>query len=97
MRANFQFDEYPFVLLAAPNGIGKTSVIDAIEWCLTGSIGRLKNSYDLRSTNDAERKINVNGILKYKNAVPEDFVSVEVCIKQGDEEHKYVEARKRMN
>lgn len=84
-------------MLAAPNGIGKTSVIDAIEWCLTGSIGRLKNSYDLRSTNDAERKINVNGILKYKNAVPEDLVSVEVCIKQGDEEHKICRSQKRMN
>lgn len=94
-EANFQFDEYPFVLLAAPNGIGKTSVIDAIEWCLTGSIGRLKNSYDLRSTNDAERKINVNGILKYKNAVPEDLVSVEVCIKQGDEEHKICRSQKK--
>lgn len=94
-EASFQFDEYPFVLLAAPNGIGKTSVIDAIEWCLTGSIGRLKNSYDLRSTNDAERKINVNGILKYKNAAPEDWVSVEVCIREGDEEHKICRSQKR--
>lgn len=94
-EASFQFDEYPFVLLAAPNGIGKTSVIDAIEWCLTGSIGRLKNSYDLRSTNDTERKINVNGILKYKDAAPEDWVSVEVCIGEGDEEHKIYRSQKK--
>lgn len=86
-EANFQFDENPFVLLAAPNGIGKTSVIDAIEWCLTGNIGRLKNSYDLRSTNASERKINVSGILKFKDARSEDRVSVEVCVKDGDEEH----------
>lgn len=33
-----RFDNVPFVLLSAPNGSGKTSVIDAIEWCLTGSI-----------------------------------------------------------
>ena len=29
-EANFQFGENSFVLLAAPNGIGKTSVIDAM-------------------------------------------------------------------
>ena len=86
-EANFQFGENSFVLLAAPNGIGKTSVIDAIEWCLTGNIGRLKNSYDLRSTNASERKINVSGILKFKDARSEDRVSVEVCVKDGDEEH----------
>ena len=36
----FRFGEKPFVLLAVQNGVGKTTVIDAIEWCLTGSIGR---------------------------------------------------------
>ena len=35
------FQGKPVVLLSAANGIGKTTTIDAIEWCLTGNIGRL--------------------------------------------------------
>lgn len=37
----FDFEEKPLVLLVAPNGTGKTSLLDAIEWCLTGDIKRL--------------------------------------------------------
>lgn len=72
------FGDTPFVLLSAPNGSGKTSVIDAIEWCLTGSIGRLKEAYDNRSTNNAERKKNWDGILKNKNAGKQEYVEVEL-------------------
>ena len=36
------FNDKSVVLLSAANGIGKTTTIDAIEWCLTGEIGRLK-------------------------------------------------------
>lgn len=69
-----------FVLLSASNGMGKTTVIDAIEWGLTGSIGRLKAAYELRSTNDTERKSsdNLAGILKNKNAKPKESVFVEL-------------------
>ena len=35
------FNDKSVVLLSAANGIGKTTTIDAIEWCLTGEIGRL--------------------------------------------------------
>ncbi len=35
------FNDKPVVLLSAANGIGKTTTVDAIEWCLTGNIGRL--------------------------------------------------------
>ena len=45
------FQNKPVILLSAANGVGKTTVADAIEWCLTGKIGRLKASYDTRSTN----------------------------------------------
>lgn len=74
------FDGKPFVLLSAPNGIGKTSVIDAIEWCLTGNIGRLKLAYDNRSTNSDERRKNLDGILKNKNANSNDYVEVELTV-----------------
>lgn len=72
----FSFKDRKFILLSASNGKGKTTVIDAIEWCLTGNIGRLANSYDTRSTNYEERKKNVDGLLKNKNCPDEEEVSV---------------------
>ncbi len=73
----FNLEGKPFVLLSAPNGLGKTTLIDAIEWCLTGNIGRLENSFKSRGTSSPEeKKENVEGILKNKNANADD----EVCV-----------------
>ncbi|WP_399632710.1 AAA family ATPase [Sporosarcina sp. SG10008] len=36
------------ILLGGPNGYGKTSLLDAIEWCFTGSVHRLKEDYSTR-------------------------------------------------
>jgi uncharacterized Zn finger protein (UPF0148 family) len=36
------------VLIGGANGFGKTSIIDAVEWCLTGTIKRLKQEFELR-------------------------------------------------
>ena len=80
----FVFDGKPFILLSAPNGLGKTTLIDAIEWCFTGNIGRLKAAYDSRSTNIDERKKNVKGILKNKNAKSSDKVCVKLQIFNGN-------------
>lgn len=92
-----RFDNVPFVLLSAPNGSGKTSVIDAIEWCLTGSIGRLKAAYDKRSTNNNERKVNWDGILKNKDADVNDFVEVTLTYEDGDREYTLVRKQKADN
>lgn len=80
----FEFYGKPFILLSAPNGLGKTTLIDAIEWCFTGNIGRLKAAYDSRSTNNDERKKNVKGILKNKNAKSSDEVCVILHIANGN-------------
>ena len=80
----FSFDGKPFILLSASNGLGKTTLIDAIEWCFTGNIGRLKTAYDSRSTNSDERKKNIKGILKNKNAGSVDEVCVIVQIVDDD-------------
>lgn len=80
----FPFDGKPFILLSASNGLGKTTLIDAIEWCFTGNIGRLKTAYDSRSTNNDERKKNIKGILKNKNAGSLDEVCVIVEIADED-------------
>lgn len=83
-----QIDFYgkPVVLFSAANGIGKTTTIDAIEWCLTGNIGRLKASFSSRSTNNDERKINVAGILKNRRAKEDDKVRVELSLFDGEKE-----------
>ncbi|MCZ2258077.1 AAA family ATPase [Sporosarcina sp. G11-34] len=36
------------ILLGGPNGYGKTSLLDAIEWCFTGSVHRLKKDFSTR-------------------------------------------------
>lgn len=80
------FDDKPVVLISAANGIGKTTTIDAIEWCLTGEIGRLKTAFDTRSTNDTDRKKNTNGILKNRNSGNTSNVQVFLWIVDGENE-----------
>ena len=80
------FNDKPVVLLAAANGIGKTTTVDAIEWCLTGNIGRLKSAFDTRSTNDIERKMNTDGILKYRDAEKKEEVKVVLWLDDRERE-----------
>ena len=80
------FGKKPVVLLSAANGVGKTTVVDAVEWCLTGDIGRLKTAFDNRSSNTSERKTNSDGILKNRYAGENETVSVElVLLEKGKE------------
>lgn len=80
------FNDKSFVLLSAANGIGKTTTVDAIEWCLTGNIGRLKTAFDTRSTNDADRKMNTDGILKNWDAGAKTKVRVVLWLFDGEKE-----------
>ena len=80
------FNDKSVVLLSAANGIGKTTTVDAIEWCLTGNIGRLKNAFDTRSTNDADRRMNNDGILKNRDAGSRDKVRVVLWLADGENE-----------
>lgn len=85
-QKTIDFQDKPVVLLSAANGVGKTTTIDAIEWCLTGRIGRLKASFDTRSTNKEDRQKNTAGILKNRNALSKDPVQVELTLFDGEEE-----------
>lgn len=80
------FHDKAVVLLSAANGIGKTTTVDAIEWCLTGNIGRLKTAFDTRSTNDVDRRMNTDGILKNRDADVQEQVRVELWLLNGKEE-----------
>lgn len=91
----FYFNQKSFVLLSASNGMGKTTVIDAIEWCLTGKIGRLSNSYKARSTNDTERRKNLAGLLKNKYCKINEEVKVILIIKYDGETHEIERTQKK--
>lgn len=69
---SFCFDQKPLVLLTAPNGKGKTTLIDAVEWCLTGDLRRLHQAYDVRNPNaEGNLKSNEKTILKNKKHLNE--------------------------
>jgi exonuclease SbcC len=70
------------ILLTGSNGFGKTTIIDSIEWCLTGDIKRLKNSYEERNTTQTEkiRLENNKGIIKFSGSKPEDKIKVALYI-----------------
>lgn len=80
------FEDKSVVLLSAANGIGKTTTVDAIEWCLTGNIGRLKTAFDTRSTNGDERKMNTGGILKNRDVGVKEKVKVVLWLFDGEKE-----------
>ena len=80
------FRDKSVVLLSAANGIGKTTTVDAIEWCLTGSIKRLQTSFKTRSPNDGERRLNNRGILKHRDAKAKDKVEVFLWLYDGKKE-----------
>ncbi|MBY0029886.1 hypothetical protein ACQKJG_23230 [Priestia megaterium] len=42
-------NKFGLILLGGPNGYGKTSLLDAIEWCLTGTVTRLREDYEVRN------------------------------------------------
>lgn len=91
-QKNLDFQSKNVVLLSASNGMGKTTTADAIEWCLTGNIGRLKASFDTRSTNNDDRKWNSPGILKNRYADPNAEVIVELTL--FDNKREFVLCRK---
>ena len=56
-KEKFDFSDADLILCDAPNGSGKTTMLDAIEWCLTGNIGRLSDSYSRDCQNQIKKRI----------------------------------------
>ncbi len=89
------FSNKPVVLIYASNGVGKTTIIDAIEWCLTGSIGRLKQAFDMRSSNESERKLNTEGIIKNRDAGTNETIEVELWLQDEGREMRLCRVQKK--
>lgn len=73
-KANFNFfkdqeDKSGVILLAGANGFGKTTLIDAIEWCLTGTVKHLLSKINSRLTSDEKKNQSLqNGLIKNINS-----------------------------
>lgn len=85
-RHEFDFEEKALIMLTAPNGNGKTSLLDAIEWCLTGNVQRIQDVYQRRNTNATERRENRSAVLKNENRLEDE---TEVTLEMKDETEEY--------
>lgn len=67
-------------IITGSNGFGKTTLVDAIEWCLTGSIRRIENIFNERNSTVTEKNRNENlkGIIKNDKCSREDKVKVSI-------------------
>ncbi|OMD41116.1 hypothetical protein BSK52_11845 [Paenibacillus odorifer] len=64
------------VLLGGPNGYGKTSLLDAFEWCFTGTVKRLEEEYDSRSKKDKAANMQI-GLLRNDTSIADVDVEIE--------------------
>lgn len=73
----------PMVLLVGGNGKGKTSIIDAIEWCFTGVVQHLNIPYELRCKNDRGVENYKRGLLRNKDCNNTEETWVEVTLEDN--------------
>ncbi|WP_333593651.1 AAA family ATPase [Anaerospora hongkongensis] len=80
-KGNFTFfknteNKKGLILLGGPNGFGKTSLIDAIEWCLSGNVRRLENEFRTRTKGDNENQLLHKGIFKHLSGSGDTMVRI---------------------
>ncbi|MEP3210885.1 MAG: hypothetical protein ABJN95_16980 [Maribacter sp.] len=89
--ANFNFvtedgETADFVSLFAPNGFGKTSFYDAVEWAVTNNIERFwVNSYNTKSSLSMLRQLNPKQIKLLKNYNTTNDVWVKIMDSNNEE------------
>ncbi|NWQ43311.1 AAA family ATPase [Bacillus sp. EB106-08-02-XG196] len=75
-------DNSGLILLSGSNGYGKTSLLDAFEWCFTGTIHRLKEDYDARNE---KRNLKVKkGLIRHNGQNGDVVVKIEFIYKGAD-------------
>lgn len=67
------------IVIYAPNGYGKTSFIDGVEWALTGKINRISNNTILKNTADSEKGV----ILKNRKS-DKEYGTVRIIAENGE-------------
>lgn len=83
----FKFNKR-ITIITGSNGFGKTTLVDAIEWCLTGSIRRVENIFNERNSTLTEKNRNENlkGIIKNDKCSIDDKVKVLIKLDINGEE-----------
>ncbi len=75
----------PVVLISGGNGKGKTSIMDAVEWCFTGNIQHLNKPYELRTKGDRLAGHSL-GLLRNKECRSTDETWVELTFEENGTE-----------
>lgn len=63
------------ILISGPNGYGKTTLLDSIEWCLSGTVRRLENEYLIRRETSKSLQM---GLIKNNLSKKGDSVTVKI-------------------
>lgn len=75
----------PLVLISGGNGKGKTSIIDAIEWCFTGNVQHLNIPYEMRIRGDRLAGHSL-GLLRNKDCKKKEETWVELTFDENGTE-----------
>jgi DNA repair protein SbcC/Rad50 len=67
------------VVIYAPNGYGKTSFVDGVEWALTGDITRISGNSTIKNTADSEKGV----ILKNRHS-DKEYGTVKIIAENGE-------------
>lgn len=73
----------PMVLITGGNGKGKISIVDAIEWCLTGNVQHLNIPYAMRIKGD-KLSSHCIGLLRNNDCKKQEETWVEIVFKEDE-------------